>query len=137
MCTALAQVDDPPTELALLRVSAGVCRVVHLLRAAGPDLPRAALEAFDTQQARALGGVLGGPLPPEAVARATCAAADGGLGMRRAVDLRLPAFLASRAETRGLAEELLDVLPAGWAAFLRRRRGRNTPTTNHLYSSHQ
>ena len=74
------------------------------------------LEAFDAQQARALGGVLGGALPADAVSRATCAAADGGLGIRRAADLRYPAFLASRAEARGLAEEVLDAMPAGWRA---------------------
>ena len=71
VCAALAQVDDPPAELAFLRVSANVCRVVHLLRAAGPELPASRLAAFDEQQARALGSVLGGALPADAVARAT------------------------------------------------------------------
>ena len=110
-CDALAQVEDPPAGLAFLRVLANVGRMAHLLQAARPELPQTALEEFDAQQARALGGVLGGPLPATAVDRATCAASDGGLGLRRAVDLRFPAFLASRAEARGLAEEVLDVMP--------------------------
>ena len=46
LCNALAQVDDPPAEMAFLRVWASVCRVVHLLRAAVPELPPERLEFF-------------------------------------------------------------------------------------------
>ena len=48
------------TELSILRVSANACRVVHLLRVAGPDLDGALFASFDEQQREAFGGYLGG-----------------------------------------------------------------------------
>ena len=58
----LAELEDARAELALLRVSANASRVVHLLRAAGPEIDAAALDDFDRRQRLALGGILGGPL---------------------------------------------------------------------------
>ena len=110
MCSALELLDDAPAELALLRMSANVCRVVHLLRAAGPEIPPEALAAFDDQQSLALGSLLGGSLPQMCEERAACGARDGGLGLRRAEEICYPAFLASRIETRALAEELVGNL---------------------------
>ncbi|MDA8583743.1 hypothetical protein N9L68_05900 [bacterium] len=103
-CAAVAEFNDAPAELALLRVSANVCRVVHLLRAAGPDIDEDSLATLDDGQAHAPGALLGEPLPAHCCARATCAAGDGGLGLRRASDLRFLAFSASSAEARSLAE---------------------------------
>ena len=47
---ALAGLEHPRAELALLRVLANVSRVVHLLRSAGPELDPRALEDFDRKQ---------------------------------------------------------------------------------------
>ena len=101
---ALLGIADAPAELALMRMSANGCRIAHLLRAAGPDLDADALQSCDDTQADTLGSLLGGPLPSICLDRAACGAAQGGLGLRRARDLQLPAFLASRTEARGLAE---------------------------------
>ena len=106
VCAALEQIGDAPAEMALLRMSANACRVVHLLRAAGPEISDVALASFDESQEQALGAVLGGPLPAISLQRASCGAADGGLGLRRARDLRFPAFVASRVEAKPLAVEL-------------------------------
>ena len=114
VCAALEQIGDAPAEMALLRMSANACRVVHLLRAAGPEISDAALASFDESQEQALGAVLGGPLPAISLQRASCSAADGGLGLRRARDLRFPAFVASRVEAKPLAVELCGALPEPW-----------------------
>jgi hypothetical protein len=107
-------------------MSANVCRIVHLLRAAGPELETEALQDFDERQAQALGCILGGPLSDLCSARAACAARDGGLGLRRSLDLRFPAFLASRTEARSLAEELAQGLPVDWQDALFGHWGEST-----------
>ena len=117
-CGALSLLEDAPAELALLRMSTNACRVMHLLRAAGPEIPAAALVDFDERQEHALASVLGGPLSPVALERAACGAADGGLGLRRTAEVCLPAFLASRTEARALAEEVCGALPPSWRGAL-------------------
>ena len=99
--SALREVEDPRVELALLRVSANVSRLVYLLRAVGPELDPAALDCFDHQQRLARGAILGGPLSDRVWLQAAGPAVHGGLGFRSACDLRFPAFLASRTEARG------------------------------------
>ena len=123
---AILGIGDAPAELSLLRMSANVCRIVHLLRAAGPDLGTDALQAFDDAQDECLGALLGGPLPSLCAEKAACGASDGGLGLRRARDLQLPAFLASRTEARGLAEELGQTLPSEWQELLFTQWSRTT-----------
>ena len=110
-CGALPQVNDPAAELALLRVSMNACRVSHLLRAAGPELSVASIADFDEVVESALATTLGGPIVGLALERATCGAKDGGLGLRRGVEVRLPAFIASRTESRGVALALAGTLP--------------------------
>ena len=111
VCEALGGIGDPRAELALLRVSANVSRVTHLLRAAGPEIPHEALEDFDTRQRQALGAIVATPLSDVAWAQAQGGAKEGGLGLRSACELRYPAFIASRTETRSLAELLTRGLP--------------------------
>ena len=106
--------DDPRVELALLRVSANVSRITHLLRAAGPDIDVSLLDAFDAGQRVALGSLLGGSLSERVWLQASGAAAEGGLGLRSARELQYPAFLASRAEARPLVEDLTSSLPSLW-----------------------
>ncbi|CAK0833355.1 unnamed protein product, partial [Prorocentrum cordatum] len=122
-CSALELLEDAPAELALLRMSTNVCRVVRLLRAAGPEIPEAALVDFDERRGLALSALLWGQLPSACLERAACGARGGGLGLRRAADASLPAFLASRAEARPLAEELCSAMPAQWRELPADRRG--------------
>ena len=112
VCNSLGELHDPRAELALLRMSANASRVVHLLRAAGPDLDEQALEEFDQRQRQALGAVVPTPLSDRAWAQAQGGASEGGLGLRSAHELRLPAFIASRTEARSLAATMVDSLPA-------------------------
>jgi hypothetical protein len=97
---AIAALDDVPAELVLLRRCADVCKVVHLLRASGPALDASALAAYDAMVDRSLGRLLGGPLDDAAVAQARLGVRVGGLGLRSAADLALPAFYASRTEAQ-------------------------------------
>lgn len=94
-CGALREIDDPAVELALLRMSSNVCKVTHLLRAVGPALGLADVLAFDENLEAALSATLGGPTVGTALERATCGAREGGLGLRRAAEIRLPAFVAT------------------------------------------
>ena len=110
-CQSLRYMDDPTAELALLRMSLNGCRVTHLLRGAGPDVSEECLADFDTDTESALSGLLGTQLPGHCWAQATSAAGDGGLGLRQASEVRLPAFLASSIEARPLARELSVGLP--------------------------
>ena len=111
VCGALQLVQDARAELALLRVSANVSRVVHLLRAAGPDIDVGLLDGFDWNQRLALGSLLGGPLSDCVWDQAVGAADQGGPGLRSARELQLPAFIASRVEAKALVEDLTSSLP--------------------------
>ena len=117
-CRALPDVNDPAVELALLRISTNVCRVNHLLRALGPTVPLADILGLDETIEQSLGTTLGGPIRGLALERASLGARDGGLGLRRAREVQLPAFLASRTESRALATDLAGSLPAKLQASL-------------------
>ena len=108
---ALRQIDDPASELSLLRSSLSACRVVHLLRGAGPELSEVAMADFDEGVEQALAELSGGELASESWAQAATGARDGGLGLRQTADLQYPAYLASLIEARPLATELADLLP--------------------------
>ena len=59
---ALSQVEDTACELILLRKCADVCKIVHLLRAAGPRIQRSSLDHYDAMLERSLLRCLGGGL---------------------------------------------------------------------------
>ena len=110
--SAVAALGDVPAELVLLRRCADVCKVVHLLRASGPALAADALAGYDAMVERSLGRLLGGPLDAAAVAQARLGARVGGLGLRSAADLALPAFYASRTEAAPHVARLAAALDA-------------------------
>ena len=115
-CQALRSVSDPAVELALLRLCSGVCKIQHLLRAVGPELPLAQILEFDECIEDALSETLGGAVRGDALDRATCGASQGGLGIRRAVEIRHLAFISSRVDARPLAEEVASGLPEDLSA---------------------
>ena len=97
---------DPAVELALGRVCAGVGKVAHLLRTAGTDLPDKACAYFDNAQGEFIDRTLAGDLGDSAHQQAGLGVQAGGLGMRRAVDLRCIAATASRVEARPFVAKL-------------------------------
>ena len=112
----ILSIGSAPEELALLRTCADACKVQHLLRALGPEVPEDCLLEFDSMSDVALQTVLGGPLSAAALGRSAAGVADGGLGVRRAADLAAPAFIASRVESRPLIAHLMS--PSGSKASL-------------------
>jgi len=108
--TGIASLGDSGTEVVLTRRCADVCKVTHLLRSHGPAVDRDALVDFDQRLGRALATALGGSLHDEALEQASLAVQEGGLGMRRAVDVALPAFVAARVTARPLVVRLAGEL---------------------------
>ena len=51
---------------------------------------------------------MGGPVGDAAVIQATTGVKEGGLGFRRARDLALPAYIASRLEARWIIQKLCE-----------------------------
>ena len=92
-------------------MSTNVCRVNHLLRALGPAAPLADVLGLDEAIEHCLCTILGGPIRGLPLERASLGVRDGGLGLRRAQESQLPAFLASRTEARSLATDLASSLP--------------------------
>ena len=97
--TSISCLGDTACELVLLRKCADVCKVVHLLRAVGPDIQREALGKYDALLAATLQRCVG-PLDEYSLKQASLGVGEGGLGMRRSIDLAIPAFVASRTESR-------------------------------------
>ncbi len=98
---AISTLDDPALELVLTRASADVGRIVHLLRAAGPSNP-AALESFDDLVRAAVGRIVHAEVGDDSAEQASWGVKSGGLGLRRATALALPAHAASLAEAEQL-----------------------------------
>ena len=101
----LAQVEDVATEITLVRACADVCKIAYFLRAKGDEIEVGALEKYDKLLQSSLERILGGPIGTAAVMQASLGVKEGGLGFRRAQDLALPAFIASRLEARWLFEK--------------------------------
>ena len=101
LCTELSQLEDVRADLALLRVSANASKIAHLLRAAGPRMPKDVLCGFDKMQKEVLGDTLDTRLSDRMWRQATTPAAAGGLGMRRTEEMQFALFIASRIEAMG------------------------------------
>ena len=97
---AISEIGDAGVELVLTRRCAGVCKVTRALRAAGTSITSAALAPFDDRVRESLEHVAGGALRDTAYLQATLGVRESGLGLRRAEDLALPAFIASRVAAR-------------------------------------
>ena len=109
---AISSLDHVSTELVLTRFCADVCKVTYLLRVAGPSMDDDLLDKYDKQGRSSMERILGGPLHDAAWEQGAAGVREGGLGLRRAKDLALPAFVASRIETRPLVELLAHELIA-------------------------
>ena len=109
----ITSIGDVGTELVLIRRCADVCKITHLLRAFGPYIDRNCLERFDQHLDIAINTLLSGPIGANAAGQAHLGVAVGGLGLRRAIDLAFPAFIAARVSTHPflshLGKSLVDV----------------------------
>ena len=107
----IRHVQECSIELSLASCCGSVCKINHLLRAAGDDLFHHAdvLENFDRVQAATLERLFPG-MDAEAHSQAALATKDGGLGLRKAGQVALSAVLASKAMAEPKVELLVKQL---------------------------
>jgi len=87
-----------------------VSKAQYALRCNGDRVCGAALEAFDTAARHGVEDALGGSFPDAGWVQATLGVDAGGLGLRDASWIALPAFLASRVASRPLVAAMADHL---------------------------
>ena len=111
----LKELNDSPSEFTLLQNCGSVCKVVHLMRAAGPYKSPGILQDFDNDVTNNIGHMLGQQLDEEAKLQIGLPTKQGGLGLYRAESMALAAFIAARTEVRALVMHLIqafhDVFP--------------------------
>ncbi len=96
--------------MVLGRQCADVSKLSHLLRAAGAWLDTGSLQTHDIMQQDYVERVLAADLDAHSRAQLAIGVADGGMGFRRATDVALPAFVASRIESRPYVVRLFDAM---------------------------
>ena len=102
----IEELNSPAAELTLQRVCLNVSKASYLLRCSGDRIADDKLCLFDKGMAAGLESALWEPLSDDAWVQATMAVDAGGLGMREARNVALPAFLASRVAARPLVAEM-------------------------------
>ena len=115
--SAVNGVDHAPTELVLTRQCADVSKLMYHMRINGDILDHDLLASFDGQLRASVATSLAGDLPDHSWWQATTGVAVGGLGLRTAVTVALPAFVASRILSRPLVATMVDHLCAAIGAL--------------------
>ena len=103
---AVMGLNHAPCELTLQRRCLDVSKASYLLRCSGDMVTDAALNAFDTAARFGVQEALAGEVSDEAWVQATLGVDAGGLGLREASQIALPAFISSRATSRPLVAEM-------------------------------
>ena len=114
--SAINGVDHAPTELVLTRQCADVSKLMYHMRINGDILDHDLLASFDGQLRGSVATSLAGDLPDHSWWQATTGVTVGGLGLRTAVTVALPAFVASRILSRHLVVTMVDHLCAAIGA---------------------
>ena len=109
-------VDHAPTELVLTRQCADVSRLMYHMRINGDMLDHDLLGSYDGQLRASVANSLAGDLPDHSWWQATTGVTVGSLGLRTAVTVALPAFVASRILSRPLVVTMVDHLCAAVGA---------------------
>ena len=114
--SAINGVDHAPTEMVLTRQCADVSKLMYHMRINGDILDHELLASFDGQLRASVSTTLCGDLPDHSWWQATTGVMVGGLGLRTAVTVALPAFVASRILSRPLVITMVDHLCAAIGA---------------------
>ena len=114
--TAINGVDHAPTELVLTRQCADVSKLMYHIRINGDILDHDLLASFDGQLRASVSTSLCGDLQDHSWWQATTGVMAGGLGLRTAVTVALPAYVASRILSRPLVVTMVDHLCAAIGA---------------------
>ena len=108
MRSAIGSVDHAPTEMVLTRQCADVSKLVYRMRVDGDMLDKDLLVAFDGQLRASVSASLNGDLPDHSWWQATTGVSCGRLGLRTALGIALPAFVAGRTTCRPLVSTMVD-----------------------------
>ena len=103
----LQSLENPQTELHLLRSCLSLCKINHLLRTVPPDKVPTQLQLFDHNLHRSLEGIVNCSISESSWLQATLPIRLGGLGLREACRSSPAAYLASCNHSRELASRLL------------------------------
>ena len=114
--SAINGVDHAPTELVLTRQCADVSKLMYHMRINGDILDHDLLGSFDGQLRASVSNSLSGDLPDHSWWQATTGVTVGGLGLRTAVTVALPAFVASRILSRPLVVTMVHTIMAEYDA---------------------
>ena len=99
---AINSIGDVGAELVLTRRCANSCKIANLLRAAGPEVTGESTQVFDIALNNTVSRTVGGHLSVASLNQSALGTHFGGLGLRKSSDLKLPAFIASRAASKAL-----------------------------------
>ncbi|XP_021962574.1 uncharacterized protein LOC110858198 [Folsomia candida] len=91
----------------LLRASISTPRLIYFLRCAPTWRRFDALTLYDAKLKESMEGILNCSLSPQSWLQSSLPVGDGGLGVRHAVDVAIPCFLASAYSVLPLVERLL------------------------------
>jgi hypothetical protein len=105
---AIDHIDDAATEIVLKKACADVSKITYTLRLNGDRIPEEQLEEYTTMLRNSTTRSLGGDVLDEAWLQATCATDSGGFGLRKAEDVALPAFIASRIAAGPIAGHIFN-----------------------------
>ena len=103
---AVQELGSAPCEVTLHRRCLGVSKAQYALRCNGDRIDCSALEAFDADTRHGVEETLGGAMPDASWVQASLGVDAGGLGLRDASLVALPAFIASRVAARPLVAEM-------------------------------
>ena len=107
---ALHDVPDPATQLVLRGSCANVSKVTYLLRLFGDRLDNESLQSMSDAQRQGLAHTLQGDVGDLGWEQATIRVKQGGLGLHKAPDIALLAFVSSRTAARGGVAHLFQRL---------------------------
>ncbi len=109
---AIASLGEAPAEMVLTRRCADVGNISYWFRCYGDKLQGTVTQRFDSDLRAAVEECLGGPLADIAWWQGSVGVKQGGLGMRSAADVALPAFVASRVASRPLVADMFGRIAA-------------------------
>ena len=119
--SAILTIDHSPTELVLLCICGDVAKVQYNFRLNGDSIERELIDKHDQSLRGALSHSIDGDLTDNAWTQATLGVKKGGLGLREAQTIALPAFIASRVASRPHVHEMaqhMEIFQHGAAAAI-------------------
>ena len=96
----IGDINHPGTELVLTRRCCDVAKLQYWLRCYGDTLADNVASSFDRDLRTGVEHTLGGAVPDSSWWQSTLGVKVGGLGLRAAADIALPAFIGSRIAAR-------------------------------------